>query len=223
MTAVEYEVAFDLVEMDLLATHAGVRWPFPLRVPSFGRVDSERGALLAEAAQGLQARGLATGQGPVGLAQDLVEALRDYRAAVDLVVVGAETIGAVALVHGHRAVVCRQELSTSTVRVTSVPAAELSDELAALVPRVGAAQTMPLTVPPGRERDGLAQFFPAPGQGQAGAVSRGGTRLREVSWLDSAKGRVRVDVGGDGWLSVNPMRHHEVVRAIGEIAAVARS
>ncbi|ANZ43189.1 hypothetical protein BBK82_32295 [Lentzea guizhouensis] len=208
--------------MDLLATHAGVRWPFPLRVPSFGRLAGERRELLAEAAQGLQARGLATDDGPVGMADELVTALREYQAAVDLVVVGAETTGAVALVHGHRAVVCRQELSGSTVRATSVAAAELSDELAALVPRVGAAQTMPLTVPPGRGRDELAAFFPAPGQGQAGAVSRGGTRLREVSWLDSAKGRVRVDAGADGWLSVNPMRHHEVVRAIGEVAAVAR-
>ncbi|KOV80883.1 hypothetical protein ADL03_31200 [Nocardia sp. NRRL S-836] len=209
--------------MDLLATHAGVRWPFPLRVPSFGRLESERVELLAEAARGLQARGLATAHGPAGLAQDLVDALREYRAAVDLVVVGAGTTGAVALVHGHRAAVCRQELSSSTVRAAVVDAAELSDELAALVPHVRAAQTMPLTVAPGRERDGLAGLFPAPGQGQAGAVSRGGTRIAEVSWLDSARGRVRVDVGADGWLSVNPMRHNEVVRAIGEIAAVART
>lgn len=221
MTTVECEVAFDLVEMDLLATHAGVRWPFPLRVPSFGRLESERAELLAEAARGLRQRGLATDHGPSGMAHELVTALREYRGAVDLVVVGTEVLGAVAMVYGDHAVVCRQDLGTSTVRAIKVSAAELSDELVALVPHNRAAQTMPLTLPPGQERDGLAEFFPAPGQGQVGVVVRG-ARTREVSWLDSAKGRIRVDVGGDGWLSVNPMRHNEIVRAIGEIAAVAR-
>jgi hypothetical protein len=44
-----------------------------------------------------------------------------------------------------------------------------------------------------------------------------------VSWLDSATGRVRVDVGDDGWVSVNPMRHNDLVRVIGELAATARA
>ncbi|MET9231641.1 ESX secretion-associated protein EspG [Lentzea sp. NPDC003310] len=204
-------ISFDLVEMDLLATHAGVRWPFPLRVPSFGRHADERADLLAEAGHGLQARGLAAPHGPTGMAAALVTALHEHTAVVDLVVPGA---GAVALVHGAEAVVCTQV--ESTVRVAHVGAEEFGDELAAVVPHAAPAQLMPITLPPGAGLD-----LEVTGQGQAGVV-RGGQR-REVSWLDSAGGRVRVDVGEDGWVSVNPLRHHDLVRAIGELAAVARA
>ncbi|GHH29885.1 ESX secretion-associated protein EspG [Lentzea cavernae] len=204
-------IAFDLVEMDLLATHAGVRWPFPLRVPSFGTTADERASLLAEAGHGLEARGLAASHGPVGMAAELVGALHEHTAVVDLVVPGA---GAVAMVRGGDALVCTQ--SGSTVRVAHVGAEALGDELVALVPEVRAAQLMPITLPPGAGLD-----LEVTGQGQAGVV-RGGQR-QEVSWLDSAGGRVRVDVGADGWVSVNPMRHHDLVRVIGELAAVARA
>lgn len=204
-------IAFDLVEMDLLATHAGVRWPFPLRVPSFGRLADERAALLSEAGQGLQARGLAAAHGPTGMAAELVTALHEHTVVVDLVVPG---VGAVAMVYGDDALVCTQ--TGSTVRVAHVEAETLGDELAALVPQVRAAQLMPITLPPGAGLD-----LEVTGQGQAGVV-RGGRR-QEVSWLDSAGGRVRVDVGEDGWVSVNPVRHHDLVRAIGELAAVARA
>lgn len=223
MTTIECEVSFDLVEMDLLATHAGVRWPFPLRVPSFGRLASERAVSLAEAGHGLQARGLASEHGPEGMAAELVTALREYRGAVDLVVVGADTVtGAVAMVYGDWAVVCRQELvDGSTVRATRVGAEEVSGELVGLVPENRAAQAMPVTLPPGRDLDRLADLFPVVGQGQLGVVIRHGGR-GEVSWLDSARGRVRVDVSGDGWVSVNPMRHNELLRAVSEAAAVAR-
>lgn len=204
-------IAFDLVEMDLLATHAGVRWPFPLRVPSFGRLADERATLLAEAGHGLQARGLAEAHGPTGMAAELVTALHEHRAVVDLVVPGA---GAVAMVYGDDAVVCAQ--SENTVRVAHVEAETLGDELVALVPRLRPAQLMPITLPPGAGLD-----LEVTGQGQAGVV-RGGQR-QEVSWLDSPGGRVRVDVGEDGWVSVNPMRHHDLVRVIGELAATARA
>jgi hypothetical protein len=204
-------IAFDLVEMDLLATHAGVRWPFPLRVPSFGKLADERSALLAEAGQGLQARGLAEAHGPTGMAATLVTALCEHTAVVDLVVPGT---GAVAMVYGDDAVVCTQ--SASTVRVTHVEAATLGDELVALVPELRPAQLMPITLPPGA-KVGLD----VTGQGQAGVI-RGGQR-QEVSWLDSVDGRVRVDVGVDGWVSVNPMRHNDLIRVIGELAAVARA
>ncbi|MGW6929362.1 ESX secretion-associated protein EspG [Lentzea sp. NPDC054927] len=204
-------IAFDLVEMDLLATHAGVRWPFPLRVPSFGKLADERATLLAEAGHGLQARGLAEAHGPTGMAAALVTALCEHTAVVDLVVRGT---GAVAMVHGDEAIVCTQ--SESTVRVTHVEAETLGDELVALVPDLRPAQVMPITLPPGAKFD-----LEVVGQGQAG-VTKGGQR-QEVSWLDSAGGRVRVDVCDDGWVSVNPMRHNDLVRAIGELAAVARA
>ncbi|WP_367128439.1 ESX secretion-associated protein EspG [Saccharothrix sp. HUAS TT1] len=261
MTAtIDSGVDFTPVELDLLATHAGARLPFPLRTQVFGAVARERDALLAEAAHGLRARGLATGDGPVGVAQELVTALREHRASVDLVVIGGVVTGAVAVVHQDRAVVCRQTSGAgwgSAVRVVAVPADDLAGELTALVPDVRAAVTMPITLPPGavdgaldltgdepdtrrqaRELvracggdpgavDRLVELFPAvTGRGQLGVVRRSGaavTRLREVSWLDSARGRVRVDRGDGGWVSVNPLRHGDLVRLIGEVAEVARA
>ncbi|SDF79650.1 EspG family protein [Lentzea fradiae] len=203
-------IAFDLVEMDLLATHAGVRWPFPLRVPSFGRLAGERAALLAEAGHGLQARGLAEPHGPVGLAAELVTALHEHTAAVDLV---TADIGAVAMVHGDDALVCTQ--TGSTVRVTRVEAETLGDELVALLPVLPPASMMPITLPPGAPLE-----LEVVAAGQAGVA--GGER-REVSWLDGVNGRVGVGVGHDGWVSVNPLRHQDLVRAIGELAAAARA
>jgi hypothetical protein len=75
--------------------------------------------------------------------------------------------------------------------------------------------------------DQLVDLFPAlAGRGQLGVIRRHGTvvtRIREVSWLDSPQGRVRVDQDDDGWVSVNPLRHNELVRALGEMAADARA
>jgi hypothetical protein len=263
MTAtIERAADFAPVELDLLATHAGVRFPFPLRVPSFGRDAGERDALLAEAGHALGARGLATAHGPVGLAGELVNALREYRGAVDLVAVGAGGMtGAVAMVYGAWAVVCRQSPGdASPVQVTRVAAAGVSGELARLLPEVRPAAVMPITLPPGvvgdtvrllgrtaetpatrryvRELvrtcggdesavDQLVGLFPSvAGRGQLGTVHRAGTtttRVGEVSWLDSPRGRVRVDQDHDGWVSVNPLRHNELIRALGELAALARA
>ncbi|WP_033440493.1 ESX secretion-associated protein EspG [Saccharothrix sp. NRRL B-16314] len=233
--ATDREVCFEPVELDLLATHAGADFPFPLRVPSFGRFTHERDELLADAGHALCARGLATGAGPVGVANELVTALREYRGAVDLVVVGSGgVIGAVAMVHRDRAVVCRQsplDERGSAVVVTVVPATVLGDELARLIPVTGAAATMPITVPPGvvdeTVADRLADVFPtSAGQGQLGVVRRVGdtvTRPPEVWWLDGGRGRVRVDRGDAGWVSVNPLRHSELLRLLGEAAEVARA
>jgi hypothetical protein len=154
---VDHEVDFALVELDLIATHAGTPFPFPLRVPSFGRLVGERDMLLAEAGRALCDRGLATGHGPTGVAAELVTALRAHRSAIDLVVFDADTVtGVVAMVHGNRAVLCRQRLSgESTVRVTRIPAAALADEFAGLVPTASPAVTMPITLPPGVVGDTL--------------------------------------------------------------------
>jgi hypothetical protein len=258
--AIGHEAVFAPVELDLLATHAGVAFPFPIRVPSFGRFTHERDELLADAGHALCARGLATGTGPIGVADELVTALREHRGAVDLVVIGPDGVtGAVAMVHRDRAVVCRQS-SHDGIRVRSLPATGLDDELAGLIPAVRGAVTMPITLPPGvveaalrllgdqqddpitrrhvRELvragggdetavDRLVDLFPqVTGRGQLGVVHRDGdavTRPAEVSWLDSARGRVRVDRGDAGWTSVNPLRHGELVRLLGGMAAVARA
>jgi hypothetical protein len=254
------EIELDLIELDLLAAHAGVRPPFPLRVPSFGRLVREREALLSSAGQALRARGLATEHGPTGLAAELVTALREYRSAVDLVVFGRDSVtGMVAMVDRRGAVVCRQSLDGANVRVRRVAVSALTDEFAGLIPTAPPAPTMPITLPPGavgdtlrllsntadtpatrrcvrelvRECGGdgtvvdqLVELFPAlRGQGQLGVVRRSGTvvsRPLEVSWLDSPHGRVRVDHDDNGWMSVNPLRHTELVRLLGEAATVAR-
>jgi ESAT-6 protein secretion system EspG family protein len=143
---------FGLVELDLLATHAGTPFPFPLRVPSSGRLAGERDVLLARAGHALCERGLATAHGPAGVAAELVTALREHRSTIDLVVLGADTVtGVVAMVDRNRALVCRQPLcgGVSTVQVERVPAAALADELAGLVPAAEPAVTMPITLPPG--------------------------------------------------------------------------
>ncbi|MDQ3790644.1 MAG: ESX secretion-associated protein EspG, partial [Actinomycetota bacterium] len=135
-----------------------VPFPFPLRVPSFGRLAGERDVLLADAGRALCDRGLATGHGPAGMAAELVTALREYRSAVDLVVLGTDTaIGAVAMVHGNRALVCRQAFGAEPgdVSVTRVPATALTDELARLIPSAAPAATLPITLPPGVVGDTL--------------------------------------------------------------------
>src|SRR6266540_2738243 len=99
-------VHFGLIELDLLATHAGVPVPFPLRVPSFGRIAGEREVLLAAAGQTLRMRGLADETGPVGAAAELVTALREHRGTVDLVLDGTTLV--VAMVYRSFALICHQ-------------------------------------------------------------------------------------------------------------------
>jgi hypothetical protein len=144
-------VRFGLIELDLLATHAGVPVPFPLRVLSFGRIPGERAVLLDAAGRALRLRGLADDTGPVGTAAELVSALREYRGAVDLVVVTPErALGVVALVYGSAALICEQDLAeddTATVRVRRVKDTALAAELAALLPTVAPARSMPLMLP----------------------------------------------------------------------------
>lgn len=144
-------VLFGLVELDLLATHAGVPIPFPLRVPSFGRIPGERAVLLDVAGHTLRLRGLADAAGPVGMAAELVRALREYRSAVDLVAVTEErSTAAVALVYGSSALVCTQDLSagdTGTVGVRRVEDTALAAALRPLVPEAAPARSMPVMLP----------------------------------------------------------------------------
>jgi hypothetical protein len=168
-----------LVELDLLATHAGVSVPFPLQAPVFGRIAGEREVLLAAAGETLQARGLADADGPLGLAADLVTALRQYRGAVDLVLVGRDSmIGVVAMVHGSSALLCVQSTAADaeepgTVRVRRVAPTALADELVAMVPEVAAVVSMPITLPPGVVR----QADPEQESADDGVVER---RLRDL-------------------------------------------
>ena len=151
VTAPTTSVQFGLAELDLLAEHAGVAFPFPLRIPEFGRITGERRILLAAAARTLSARGLADAQRPLGMAADVVTALREHRGTVDLVLTDEHgTVGAVAMVFRSYALLCVQWLSddpTGTVTVHRAADTAVTGELLDLVPMHTAARSMPIALP----------------------------------------------------------------------------
>ncbi|MEV8443869.1 ESX secretion-associated protein EspG [Actinosynnema sp. NPDC051121] len=239
-------VHLGLAELDLLTTHAGVRMPYPVRVPCYGRTGAERAAVLAMAGATLAARGLADENGPVGLAAELVTALRARQRTVDLVVTGVDggPVGVLGLRHGPVALVCRQVLTrerANVVTVTRLARDELADAVYRDVPRLPGALVVPISLDAGAvaaagrstgvTRDGLRAVTAAAGgdpdeldrlanllptvtsRGQLGATSSG-RRTDELSWLDGPSGRVRVDRGGDGWVSVNPLHPKDIHRFI---------
>lgn len=226
MTAEDPDVYFGLVELDLLATHAGTRFPFPLRLPEFGRIAGEREVLLAAAGVTLRARGLAGERGPLGVAAEVVTALREYRGAVDLVLVGADgAVGVAALVYRSWALICRQQLTGDRVGVRRVAQNTLADELFRMVPEVEPATTMPITLPPDDDDPGeLARLLPElTGTGQLGATRRDTGRAGTgLSWLDSPRGRVRVSHAEDGWISVNSLRDNEMRYTLDNLAMIVR-
>ncbi|HEV7652637.1 MAG TPA: ESX secretion-associated protein EspG [Actinophytocola sp.] len=233
-------VHFGLVELDLLATHAGARFPFPLRVPEFGRIEGEREVLLAAAGVTLRARGLAGERGPLGVAAEVVTALREYRGTVDLVLTGPDaTVGVVAMIYRSWTLLCRQPLTGDTkpggvgdgVRIRRVAQNALADELFGMVPEVEPAVTMPVTLPPGSDDpavlEELGELLPElTGSGQLGGARRGtdgpARADTELSWLDGPRGRVLVNRADDGWVSVNSLRQNDLRFALNDLAVIAR-
>ena len=225
-------VHFGPVELDLLATHAGARFPFPLRVPEFGRIEGERAVLLAAAGVTLRSRGLAGERGPLGVAAEVVTALRECRGTVDLVLTGrAGTAGVVAMVYRSWTLICRQHLTGDAagdgVRVRRVAQNALADELFAMVPAAEPIVTMPITIPPGGADPAalgeLGVVLPElTGSGHLGATRDGARAGAELSWLDGPRGRVRVNRADDGWLSVNSLRQNEMRLALNDLATIAR-
>ena len=178
-------VHFGLVELDLLATHAGARFPFPLRVPEFGRIPGEREVLLAAAGATLRARGLAGERGPLGVAAEVVTALREYRGTVDLVLTGpGGAVGIVAMVYRSWTLICRQPLTgdpaTNGVRIRRVAQNALADELIGMVPEVEPAVAMPITLAPDecRSRRARRARRGAPRADRHGAARRDPPRRR---------------------------------------------
>jgi hypothetical protein len=224
-------VHFGLIELDLLAAHAGARFPFPLRVPEFGRIAGEREVLLAAAGVTLRARGLAGERGPLGVAAEVVTALREYRGTVDLVLTGpGGSIGIVAMAYRSWALVCHQPLGgdqADGVRIRRVAQNALAYELIGMVPEVEPAVTMPITVPPDGgdpvALDELGAVLPElTGSGHLGGSRHGTRSATELSWLDGPRGRVRVNPTEDRWLSVNSLRHNEMRLLLNELAMTAR-
>jgi len=229
----EHGSRFELAELDLLATFAGVRLPFPLRIPSFGRIAGEREASLRAAGGSLAERGLATTEGPADLAAALVDALCGHHSSVDLVLAHKGSLtGFTAMIHEERAVLCGQPLGGTPGPVTVMKVAydALADTFAGLLPELPAAPTLPITLSPGAAGDdpaveALSAVLPSvTGRGQLGVVRRSGSEKRplELSWLDGPSGRVRIDHDERGWVSVNPLRHNELVHVLREAAALAR-
>jgi hypothetical protein len=224
-------VHFGLLELDLLATHAGVRFPFPLRVPVFGRIPGEREVLLAAAGVTLRARGLAGERGPLGIAAEVVTALRECRGTVDLVLTGPDVaVGVAAVVYRSWTLICHQQLTgdpaTNGMRIRRVAQNALADELIAMVPEVEPAVTMPVTLPPDGDPgvlDELGRLLPElTGAGQLGATRLGTRSETELSWLDGPRGRVRVNHAEDGWVSVNSLRQNEIRGALSNVAMIVR-
>jgi hypothetical protein len=229
----DHGVHFGLVELDLLAAHAGARFPFPLRVPEFGRIAGEREVLLAAAGVTLRVRGLAGERGPLGVAAEVVTALSEYRGTVDLVLTGPDVaVGFVAMVYRSWALICRQPLTgnpaTNGVRIRRVAQNALADELIGMVPEVEPALAMPITLPPDGGDPGvldeLGRLLPElTGTGQLGATRRAAGRAgAELSWLDGPRGRVRQNRTEDGWISVNPLRRNDMRFAFDNLAMIAR-
>jgi hypothetical protein len=243
-------VHLGLAELDLLTTHAGVRMPYPVRVPCYGRTGAERAAVLAMAGATLAARGLADDTGPLGVAAELVAALRGPRqSTVDLVVTGVDggPVGVLALRHGSTALVCRQTLTRghgTPVAVTRLDWDEVADELYRDVPRLPGALVVPISLDAGTvaaagegrgvTRDGLRAMSAAAGgdpdeldrladllptvtsRGQLGGTGAG-RRTLELSWLDGPSGRVRIDRGRNGWVSVNPLHPKDIHRFLHQL------
>jgi hypothetical protein len=142
---------FGLVELDLLATFAGARPPFPLQVPSFGRVRPERELLLGAAGDTLRLRGLADGDGPLALADRLVALLARRRGAVDLVLGGPGwESGAVAMADRAGAVLCLQRFNPDEHHIVDAYQVErdaLAEELYALVPQLSGGSAIPIRLP----------------------------------------------------------------------------
>ncbi len=243
---------FGLVELDLLATHAGAAIPYPLKVPSYGRIPPERATLFAAAGETLAFRKLADADGPTGIAADLVTALGKRRGTVDLVVRTAEgETAAVAIVYGRSALLCTQQ-DDGMVDVAKIPLSAVPGELTALVPELAGATAMPVQLPAAAARaaaapdphalvqahggdpdelDALTTLLgdvTAGGQLGATVTARNGTDTRtgaELCWLDTATGRVRMTMppqDTDGWLSVNPLSPSTLRTAAAELAEVLR-
>nr|QEO73928.1 hypothetical protein [uncultured bacterium] len=142
---------FGLVELDLLAANADAVIPYPLRVPSFGRIPAERDVLFAAAGETLRRRGLADEYGPIGLAKAVVTALATRSGTVDVVVTrpGGST-GVLAMVHRGKALLCRQNLNgpvDELVEVWSIPLDGLAHALTGVIPGLPGARTMPVRLP----------------------------------------------------------------------------
>lgn len=158
--SVSQDVVLHPVELDLLCEFAEVEPPFPLEIPSTGRTRDERALMFHAARQQLEARGLADGEGPTGLADEFVHLLRFGNGALDLVVAQEKTtVGAVVLVDRSSALIVVQRAAEPSggVLLRQSTLDDAVDELVHIIPRWEPAQIAPFTLP----RKALQQAFEA--------------------------------------------------------------
>jgi EspG family len=148
--SVSEDVALHPVEVDLLCTFAEVDPPFPLQIPETGRTELERALMFRGARAQLAERGLADDEGPLGLADEFVHLLRFGSGVLDLVVAEEKTtVGAVVLVERSDALVVVQRAADpfGTVVLRQCSLDDAVEELMRIIPRLGAAQMTPFTLP----------------------------------------------------------------------------
>ncbi|MET0134128.1 MAG: ESX secretion-associated protein EspG [Kibdelosporangium sp.] len=138
------------VEVDLLCTFAEVEPPFPLEIPETGRTDAERTLIFRAAREQLEKRGLADGEGPLGLADEFVHLLRFGDGVLDLVLAEEKTtVGAVVMADRKGTLIAVQRAAdpygTVVLRQLTLDAA--IDELMRIIPNLGPAQIAPFTLP----------------------------------------------------------------------------
>jgi hypothetical protein len=147
---VSEDVALHPVEVDLLCTFAEVEPPFPLEIPDTGHTEAERALMFQGARAQLEQRGLADGEGPLGLADEFVHLLRFGGGVLDLVVAQEKTtVGAVVMVDRNGALIAVQRAADpyGTVVLRQLSLDDAVDELMRIIPRLGPAQIAPFTLP----------------------------------------------------------------------------
>jgi hypothetical protein len=150
MASVSDDVALHPVEVDLLCTFAEVEPPFPLEIPDTGLTEVQRRLMFHGAREQLVARGLADGEGPVGLADEFVHLLRFGSGVLDLVVAQEKTtVGAVVLVDRNSALIVVQRAAepSGSVLLRQLSLDDAVDELMRIIPRLDPAAIAPFTLP----------------------------------------------------------------------------
>ncbi|MEU4742416.1 ESX secretion-associated protein EspG [Actinosynnema sp. NPDC023658] len=227
-------------ELLLLCEFAERSWPLPLAEPHMATDHQAHLERTNEAVRTLTARGLADERGPRDFAADVVTALREGGRAY-LVVGGSAPLAATVLRHTRTCCILVQH--RNDVRVLRSTVDTLPDALLSLVPRVRAANAMPLLLPRKavdavkhlREEHVVERVLAEHGVNRATqqrwittlhpVVSDGQFGSRpddEVRWVDSGLGRLSL-TESSGWISVNPLSERLLRRRFWEILHSCRA
>ncbi|KOX34361.1 hypothetical protein ADK67_03740 [Saccharothrix sp. NRRL B-16348] len=221
-------------ELLLLCEFAERSWPLPLAEPAMAADHQAHLERTKQAVNTLTARGLANERGPRDFAADVVTGLREGSRAY-LVVGGPAPLAAAVLRHTGTCCVLVQD--KSDIRVLRSTLDTLPDTLLSLIPRVHAANVMPLLLPRkavdavkhlreehlvermlaehgidrATQQRWITTLYPVVSDGQFGSRPDD-----EVRWVDSGPGRLSL-TESSGWISINPLPERLLRRRIWEI------